>query len=58
VDFEAHELLHAVEEFATGFDDMPPLILGRADYRVLIATGRLASPTPSSVNRPATAPWN
>ena len=41
MDFETHELLRAVEEFATGFDDMPPLIPGRADYRVLIATGRL-----------------
>jgi hypothetical protein len=41
VDFEVHELLRAVEEFATRFDELAPLIPGRADYRVLIATGRL-----------------
>lgn len=40
-DFEALELLPAVEEFATGFDDLPPLIAGRPGYRVLINPGRL-----------------
>lgn len=41
VDFETHELLRAVEEFATRFDELAPLIPGRPDYRLLIATGRL-----------------
>jgi len=40
-DFEASELLRAVEEFATAFDALPELIRGRPDYRVLIARGRL-----------------
>ncbi len=40
-DFEALELLRAVEEFAAGFDDLPQLIPGRPGYRVLINPGRL-----------------
>lgn len=40
-DFEALDLLPAIEEFAERFDDLPPLIPGRPDYRILIASGRL-----------------
>lgn len=40
-DFQAYELLPIVEEFATGWDDLPELIPGRADYRILIKTGYL-----------------
>jgi hypothetical protein len=40
-DFQALELLDIVERFATGFDELPPLIEGRTDYRVLMSTGPL-----------------
>lgn len=40
-DFQVLELLRIVDRFATGFDDMPELIPGRTDYRVLISTGLL-----------------
>jgi hypothetical protein len=40
-DFQAFELLAIVERFAVGFDELPELIDGRPDYRVLIATGLL-----------------
>ena len=40
-DFQSQELLEIVEVFATGFDDLPPLVPGRPDYRVLITKGRL-----------------
>lgn len=30
-----------MEVFATSFEDLPPLIFGRADYRVLVAAGSL-----------------
>lgn len=42
-DFQTFELLRIVEVFATGFDDLPELIAGRPDYRLLIATGLLVS---------------
>jgi len=32
-------MLEIVEKFAIGFDDLPALIPGRDDYRVLISTG-------------------
>jgi hypothetical protein len=35
------ELLRIVEVFATAFDELPALIPGRADYRILITTGVL-----------------
>jgi hypothetical protein len=38
-DFQTFELLEIVEKFAIGFDDLPALIPGRDDYRVLISTG-------------------
>ncbi|MCB0985701.1 MAG: hypothetical protein KDB06_13715 [Ilumatobacter sp.] len=37
------ELLRIVERFATGFDDLPELIPGRTDYRILITTGTLVA---------------
>lgn len=40
-DFQAFELLDIVERFATGFDDLPSLIPGRSDYRVLMSSGVL-----------------
>lgn len=39
LDFQVLELLRIVEEFATGFEELPELISGRPDYRVLIAAG-------------------
>lgn len=38
-DFQAHELLRIVDQFALGFDSMPPAIPGRADYRLLMISG-------------------
>ena len=40
-DFQAYELLAIVEEFASSWDDLPELIRGRPEYRILIKTGRL-----------------
>lgn len=40
-DFQAYELLPIVEEFASHWDELPELIPGRPDYRLLIKTGRL-----------------
>jgi hypothetical protein len=40
-DFLSIDLLEIVETFATRFDDLPRLIDGRDDYRVLIAAGTL-----------------
>jgi hypothetical protein len=40
-DFQVFELLRVVEVFATQWNDLPPLIPGRSDYRVFIATGVL-----------------
>jgi len=42
-DFQVFELLRIVEVFATAFDDLPTLIPGRDDYRILITTGILVS---------------
>lgn len=38
-DFQTFELLEIVERFAVGFDELPALIPGRNDYRILISTG-------------------
>lgn len=38
-DFLAHDLLRAVETFATAADALPHLFPDRSDHRVLIATG-------------------
>ena len=35
------ELLEIVERFAVGFFELPELIVGRRDYRILIASGLL-----------------
>jgi hypothetical protein len=43
VDFEAYDLLDIIEEFATGWDDLAPLIIGGTQYRILIARGRLVA---------------
>ena len=40
-DFQVFELLRIVERFAVGFDELPMLIPGRPDYRILIAAGTL-----------------
>jgi hypothetical protein len=40
-DFETHDLLLIFERFATGWDELPTLIAGRDDYRVLISVGVL-----------------
>jgi hypothetical protein len=40
-DFEVFELLRVVETFATRFDELPELIPGRHDYRILISQGML-----------------
>lgn len=40
-DFQVFELLRIVEVFATSFDDLPALIPGRPQYRVLIGAGLL-----------------
>lgn len=40
-DFLGYEMLAIVEEFATRWDDLPPVIPGRGDYRILIKGGYL-----------------
>ncbi len=42
-DFQVFELLRVVEQFAIGFDDLRELILGRPEYRILIATGTVVA---------------
>ena len=42
-DFQTRDLLPIVERFATGWDDLPHLIPGRPDYRVLISVGVLVA---------------
>jgi hypothetical protein len=40
-DFQVYELIRIVDRFATGFDELPELIPGRPDYRLLISAGML-----------------
>ena len=40
-DFQTHDLLLIFDRFATGWDQLPQLISGRDDYRVLISVGVL-----------------
>jgi hypothetical protein len=40
-DFQTFELFAIVERFATEFDELPLMIPGRSDYRVLMSTGTL-----------------
>lgn len=42
-DFQVFELIRIVDRFATGFDNLPELIPGRSDYRVLISTGMIVA---------------
>ena len=42
-DFHANDLLEIVEQFATHWDELAPLIPERPDYRLLIATGRMVA---------------
>lgn len=42
-DFQVFELLQVVDRFATGFDDLPQLVPGRPDYRILISAGMLVT---------------
>src|SRR5437016_8246123 len=43
MNFQVFELLRIVEEFASGFDDLPELIPGRTEYRTLLTVGRASS---------------
>jgi len=38
-DFQTFELLAIIEVFAARFDELPALITGRDDYRILVSTG-------------------
>jgi len=38
-DFQVFDLFRIIETFATQFDDLPVLIPGRTDYRILITVG-------------------
>jgi hypothetical protein len=40
-DFLGYEMVAIVEEFATRWDDLAPVIPGRGDYRILIKDGYL-----------------
>ena len=40
-DFQTIELLRIIDRFAEQFDDLPELIPGRGDYRVLLTSGVL-----------------
>lgn len=40
-DFLTHDLITIVDTFATRFDELPELIQGRLDYRILVTTGTL-----------------
>jgi len=42
-DFAAVDLPDIVERLATGWDDLPVLIPGRGDYRILIGAGRVVA---------------
>lgn len=42
-DFAAIDLPDIVEHFAEKWHDLPPLIPGRSDYRVMIGAGRIVA---------------
>jgi hypothetical protein len=42
-DFAAVDLPVIVERFVDGWDDLPPLIPGRVDYRLLIGAGQVVA---------------
>lgn len=43
-DFQVFDLIRIVDRFATDFDDLPELIPGRPDYRILVSAGMLVPP--------------
>jgi hypothetical protein len=53
-DFQTIELLRVVDRFAVQFDDLPELIPGRSDYRVLLTSGVLVRAL--SLPRPPSPP--
>ena len=42
-DFQVFELLRIVDRFATDWDALPELIVGRSDYRLFIGSGTLVA---------------
>ena len=42
-DFQVLDLLRIIEEFATRWDELPQLIPGRPQYRILLATGNVVA---------------
>lgn len=58
IDFETHDLQMIVGRFAADWDDLPELIPGRADYRVLISVGVRSAPSPWKASWPPTARSN
>ncbi len=40
-DFLTVDLIAIVDRFATRFEELPPLIRGREDYRILVSAGTL-----------------
>jgi hypothetical protein len=42
-DFQVFELLRIVEQFATGWDELPELIPGRPDYHILLSAGSVVA---------------
>jgi hypothetical protein len=42
-DFQVLDLLRIVERFAVEWDDLPELIPGRSQYRILIAAGNVVA---------------
>ena len=42
-DFQVFELIRIVDRFAVEFDDLPRLITGRNEYRVLVMSGTLVA---------------
>jgi hypothetical protein len=43
VDFELYDLVDILNTFARDWDNLPPLIPSRSDYRILITTGVLVA---------------
>ena len=43
VDFELYDLVDILETFARDWDDLPLLVPGRSDYRILITSGVLVA---------------
>ena len=43
VDFELYDLVDILDSFGREWDDLPPLIPGRSDYRIPITSGVLVA---------------